>query len=207
VPRTVGGADLLSNQTVDAGNDHAFLRIRNALPGGLVLSGWDTAAFGDHDHVIGIHHPDGAFKRISFGHLNSSDANYWDVIWSGGVTEPGSSGSPIFDSAHRIRGQLRGGSSSCSNQSGIDDYGRFNVTYPNIRRWLEIGGTIHVNGLHAGVEEGTPALPYRTINGATSIAWDGVRIKVKPGVYPEQIVINRNLVLNADGGAVVIGGP
>ncbi len=207
VPRTVGGADLISRQTRDAGNDHAFLRIRNALPGGLTLAGWDAAAFGNGDDTIGIHHPDGAFKRISFGDVSGSSTNYWNVIWTSGVTEPGSSGSPIFDASHRIRGQLFGGDSSCTDPSGVDVYGRFNVTYPNIRRWLEVGGTINVNGSYAGAEQGTPSQPYRTISGANGFAWDGVRMKIKAGVYNEAVTINRNVVLIADGGTVVIGGP
>jgi lysyl endopeptidase len=205
VPRTVGGADLLSRQNRDSGNDHAFLRIRNALPGGLGLVGWDTANFVNGDAATGIHHPDGAFKRISYGAISNSSTNYWNVTWTAGVTEPGSSGSPIFDAAHRLRGQLFGGASSCTNQSGVDGYGRFNVTYPNIRRWLEIGGTIHVNGSYAGAESGTPSQPYRTINAANSIVWDGVRIKVRAGIYREAITINRPVVLVADGGPVIIG--
>lgn len=207
VPRTVGGADLISVQSRSAGNDHAFLRIRNPLPGGLILAGWDTTAFGNGDDIVGIHHPDGAFKRISFGDISTSNTNYWSVIWTSGVTEPGSSGSPLFDAAHRIRGQLFGGDSSCTVPKGVDDYGRFNVTYPLIRRWLEVGGTIHVNRAHPGAEEGTPTQPYRTINGANGFAWDGVRIKIKAGVYPEAVTISRNVVLVADGGAVVIGRP
>ena len=57
VPRTATGADLISRQTRDAGNDHAFMRIRGALPGGLTFLGWDTAPFSNGDDTTGIHHP------------------------------------------------------------------------------------------------------------------------------------------------------
>ena len=50
--------------------------------------------------------------KISFDYNNASNAgNYWDVNnWEDGTTEPGSSGSPLFDgNTHRIVGHLYGG--------------------------------------------------------------------------------------------------
>jgi len=44
-----------------------------------------------------------------------------------GVTEPGSSGSPLFDQNGRIVGQLAGGAAACSgtsNNGAFDFYGR-----------------------------------------------------------------------------------
>jgi hypothetical protein len=205
VPRTVGGADLISVQTRSTGNDHAFLRIRRDLPGNLFLLGWDTAAFSNSDDVTGIHHPDGSHKRISFGDVSSSTTNYWRVIWTSGVTEPGSSGSPILDSAHRVRGQLYGGASSCSNPSGVDSYGRYDVTYPNIRRWMEIGGTINVDSSYIGVEEGTPTKPFRTAAAAYNFAWNGSQLRFKAGNYPGAITFTKQLTLLAKDGVVTIG--
>jgi hypothetical protein len=205
VPRTATGADLISRQTRNAGNDHAFLRIRGALPGGLTLAGWDTAAFSNGNGTTGIHHPDGSFKRISFGSISGSSTNYWNTTWTSGVTEPGSSGSPIFDSAHRIRGQLFGGASSCTNQSGVDTYGRFNVTHPIIRRWLEVGGTINVNSSYIGTEEGTPTRPFRTASAAHTFAWNDTRIKFRTGSYPGAVTFSKQVTLIADGGIVTIG--
>jgi hypothetical protein len=212
VPRTGGGADLISVQTRVGGNDHAFLRIRNVTPGGLTYLGWTTGSPGSSDTLTCIHHPAGDFKRISFGTLDSSSTNYWDVQWSSGVTEPGSSGSPLFDANKRVIGQLYGGHSSCANPAGIDYYGRFNVTYPNIRRWLEIGGTIHVDGAYSGDEEGTPTKPFNTVSEANGFAWDGVRIKIQAGSYPETLTLGpgvdvpgKALTILAAGGTVTIG--
>ena len=42
-------------------------------------------------------------------------------------TEPGSSGSPLFDQNRRIIGTLHGGFAACSNNQS-DWYGRFSVT-------------------------------------------------------------------------------
>src|SRR5204863_3860682 len=64
------------------------------------------------------------------------DSTHVHVFWSLGVTEPGSSGSPLFDNNHRVIGQLHGGPSACT-QSGTnlsDYYGRF------FRSWTG-GGT------------------------------------------------------------------
>jgi hypothetical protein len=156
----------------------------------LTLAGWDTAAFSNGNGTTGIHHPDGSFKRISFGSISGSSTNYWNTTWTSGVTEPGSSGSPIFDSAHRIRGQLFGGASSCTNQSGVDTYGRFNVTHPIIRRWLEVGGTINVNSSYIGTEEGTPTRPFRTASAAHTFAWNDTRIKFRTGSYPGAVTFS-----------------
>jgi lysyl endopeptidase len=61
----------------------------------------------------------------AFGGTNQ----HWQVNWNQGVTEPGSSGSPLFDPNHRIVGQLEGGLSKCGDASLIDFYGRFDLSW------------------------------------------------------------------------------
>lgn len=202
VPRTNGGADLISASST---NDHSFLRIRNETPGGLVYLGWTTAALSQGQDLVGMHHPDGAYKRISFGDLDTSDTNFWVVVWHDGVTEKGSSGSPVFNIDKRVVGQLQGGDSSCSEPDSPDDYGRFDKTYSSIQRWLAIGGTINVNSAYTGVEQGTPTQPFRTTIAANNFAWNGSRIRFKAGSYPGAITFNRTLTLIATGGTVTIG--
>ncbi len=202
VPRTNGGADLISAGST---NDHSFLRIRNETPGGLFYLGWTTAALSQGQDLVGIHHPDGAYKRISFGDLSSSDTNFWVVVWHDGVTEGGSSGSPVFNIDKRVVGQLQGGGSSCSAPSSPDNYGRFDKTYPSIQRWLAIGGTINVNSAYTGAEQGTPTQPFRTTSAANNFAWNGSRIRFNAGSYPGAITFNKPLTLIATGGTVTIG--
>lgn len=92
---------------------------------------------------IGIHHPAGDVKKISFsevpvknGSWSGGPANtHWRVEpWAKGTTEPGSSGSPLFNPSKLIIGQLHGGSASCSNMRGFDVYGK-------VARSWEIGTT------------------------------------------------------------------
>ncbi len=137
VPRTGGGADYLAGLSRSAGNDFAFLYLRLPAPGGVTYAGWTTTAPGPGHVLTGIHHPDGSYKRISFGLSTGSTPNYWSIRWQLGVTEPGSSGSPIFNPAQLFIGQLWGGDSSCENPAGIDQYGRFDVSYPIVKAWLE----------------------------------------------------------------------
>lgn len=207
VPRTGGGADLISAQTAADGNDHCFLRIRKESPGGVFYEGWTTGTPGgiDPPTLTGIHHPSGSFKRISFGNRDDSSTDYWDIRWYSGVTEPGSSGSPLFDPDHRVMGQLWGGASSCSDLMGIDSYGRFNITYPNIERWLWIGGTIQVDGSYMGTELGTPNQPFNTVGEANDFAWNGARINIQAGSYPEALIFSKELTIMATGGTVTIG--
>lgn len=136
VTTTDGGATYLAGRTFSQANDFAFLRLNTAAPGGATYAGWSVNTPSASETLAGIHHPDGSYKRISFGKLDFSDVNYWDVQWSSGVTEPGSSGSPLFNASKQFIGQLYGGYSTCSDPDGIDSYGRFSVSYPLIQSWL-----------------------------------------------------------------------
>lgn len=71
----------------------------------------------------GIHHPSTAEKRISIPDYSSASGEYWNVNWADGTTEPGSSGSPLYNSSHQIVGQLCCGSAACGNDAN-DYYGR-----------------------------------------------------------------------------------
>ena len=90
--------------------------------------------------MAGIHHPDGAYKRISFGNFQYYSGNFTYVRWSSGVTEPGSSGSPLFNSSQQFVGQLYGGQSYCWRPNGLDDYGRFDISFPIIESYLNDAG-------------------------------------------------------------------
>jgi len=123
------------------------LKNRPASSFNAYMAGWSRsttpAASG-----VGIHHPSGDVKKISTytssltnsGWSGSNWGRHWAVIWAAtanghGVTEGGSSGSPIFDQNGRIVGDLSGGSSFCTNTSGQDVYGKFSYS------WDQTAGT------------------------------------------------------------------
>lgn len=117
-------------------------------------AGWDaTTAIGRT--AVAIHHPNVDEKSISFENdptqLNSyggtgaapGDGTHVRVIdWDKGTTEPGSSGSPLFDSNHRVIGQLHGGGAACGNDLS-DYYGRFHTSYKeaNFAKYLDAANT------------------------------------------------------------------
>jgi V8-like Glu-specific endopeptidase len=63
------------------------------------------------------------------GYTSPGDSTHVKVIdWDKGTTEPGSSGSPLFNSSHRVVGQLHGGGAACGNDLP-DYYGRLNTSW------------------------------------------------------------------------------
>lgn len=217
LPRMTGGTLLETNPT-NGGNDMTFIRLDGSLPGGAWLAGWTTGSL--PATFVGIHHPDGSWKRVTFLHehiivscdTSLTHSNYHYCEQDSGITEPGSSGSGIFDDGGRVMGQLYGVcypaglNTGCDNRDEYNDvYGKFSVTYPIIRRWLEIGGTIYVDGIYVGEELGTPSKPFNTVGEANNFAWDGSRIKIKSGSYPETLTFTKQLTVLAEGGVVTIG--
>ncbi len=133
--QTVAGSTLLVN---DPGTDVALLELSAAPPDSfnVFYSGWDNSgAF--PDSVVGIHHPRGDIKKISCdldppvqATFGNPPAQCWQIqTWEHGTTEPGSSGSGIWDQNKRLVGQLFGGQADCSN-SVNDYYGRFDLSWP-----------------------------------------------------------------------------
>ncbi|MEL7252069.1 MAG: trypsin-like peptidase domain-containing protein, partial [Bacteroidota bacterium] len=129
------------------------------------LAGWDASGAAI-SNSIGIHHPRTDEKRISFENDASTFTTYGGtnptsnfthvrvIDWDVGTTEPGSSGSPLFDQDERVVGQLHGGGAACGNNSS-DWYGAFAVSWDaggnansRLRDWLDPNntGTLTING-------------------------------------------------------------
>ena len=159
---TVQGSTLLDNSS---SSDFALLRLEEDIPDSYEVhfAGWD--ATGNIPATpVGIHHPSGDIKKISFDYDNASNSgNYWDVdSWDDGTTEPGSSGSPLFDGeSHRIVGQLYGGVASCTN-TGYDTYGKVSSSWNSgLRNFLDPDntGTNIIDGMNA-IDLPDPELSY-----------------------------------------------
>lgn len=146
----LGGGSLDQNQTGTtylAGRaDVDFLLLEldaDPLPEWNVYwAGWDnsgTAALG----TVGIHHPSGDEKAISFNFdaittvdncaSAPSSGTHWEVNnWEDGTTEGGSSGSGLWDPVtHLIVGTLTGGGAACGNNSS-DCYGKLSVSWSGL---------------------------------------------------------------------------
>jgi hypothetical protein len=129
-------SDDMVNGSID-GSDFLLMEVEDAIAADWnpFYAGWDATGVTSPSGV-GIHHPSGDRKKISTytQQLSSSNAYapgaHWRVVWAAtetnhGVTEGGSSGSPIFNPARRIVGTLTGGSSMCATPTAPDFYGKF----------------------------------------------------------------------------------
>ncbi|HRD38865.1 MAG TPA: trypsin-like peptidase domain-containing protein, partial [Bacteroidia bacterium] len=98
---------------------------------GVCFAGWNrsTTLNSNQKPYVIIHHPNGDNKKITVTKLNedaksvnkigeipSPSGAHFEVKYSTGVTERGSSGAALFDSYHKLIGTLWGGKSDC----GID---------------------------------------------------------------------------------------
>ncbi|WDE02157.1 pre-peptidase C-terminal domain-containing protein [Thalassomonas actiniarum] len=136
----------------------------------VYLSGWNANAT-LNTSAVGIHHPNVDEKRISFENDNVVRTNYSSstpnangthvqvIDWDLGTTEPGSSGSPLFDQNKRVIGQLHGGSAACGNNSP-DWYGALSVSWNNgASNWLDAAntGSLAIDGMEgSGSDPGVP---------------------------------------------------
>ena len=142
---TVSGSTLLANSS---GSDFALLELNESIPDNynVSFSGWDVTGETPNTPVC-IHHPSGDIKKITFDEDNASNAgSYWDINnWEDGTTEPGSSGSPLFDgNSKRIVGQLYGGTASCTSIT-YDTYGKTSVSWNS-------GMSTYLDPLNSGVQ-------------------------------------------------------
>lgn len=155
--QTANGAILRAS---NAGSDVALVQITNltlatAQAWGLYYAGWDHTgnAVGG---AVGIHHPSGDIMKYcrennALTQVTSGGAQCWNIAnWDEGVTEPGSSGSGLWDFNHRLIGQLYGGAAACqgtNDNNQYDVYGRFDVSWDNgataatrLSDWLDPNG-------------------------------------------------------------------
>ncbi len=118
------------------GSDFCLVQISSAIANtySVYYNGWDRGNTASASGVS-IHHPSADIMKISTytSALQSvtygASGSHWKVVWAAttnghGVTEQGSSGSPIFNSTGKVVGTLTGGSSLCTATSQPDYYGK-----------------------------------------------------------------------------------
>lgn len=165
-PKVLTGCRRIAYSPIQDGSDGMLLLLNHTIPStyDVYYNGWDRAAFSAVSGV-GIHHPAGDYMKIStFGEMVPYPANWintdnkdttianadlivtFDQTKHGhGVTEGGSSGSPLFNQNGLIIGTLSGGGSSCEEPNGINIYGKFSYhwdVYGNsdstqFKNWLD----------------------------------------------------------------------
>ncbi len=139
-----------------ADTDFLLLELRQQVPAEVnaTYNGWNRKDETTSNNFT-IHHPRGDVKKISFTNADTQISGYQGVagdkylisFWGNqGVTDPGSSGSPLFDGNRRVVGQLRGGPSFCgaTGASRRDYYGRVftswtggNTSTNRLSTWLD----------------------------------------------------------------------
>jgi len=143
----------------NSGSDFVLLKLNSSPPTSYIpyYAGWSNINTPSASGV-GIHHPDADIKKISTyttplvsvswgGEVANT---HWQILWAAttdghGVTEPGSSGSPIFDPNLHIVGTLTGGGSDCTTPNNNDYYGKFSYHWTSngslsdkrLQNWLD----------------------------------------------------------------------
>lgn len=138
------------------GSDFLLLELQDPIPATWTpfFAGW-SAETTTPEAGVGIHHPSGDRKKISTtDNIVSGTYNaigfHWKVKWietqtNWGVTEGGSSGSPLYDQNHHVVGTLTGGLSFCDSPTASDYYGKMSKHWtanPNqasekLKVWLD----------------------------------------------------------------------
>lgn len=150
---TITGATILAKRDKNVGSDFLLLRLGQSVPESYkpYWAGWDL----NDDLSVGccIHHPAGDVKKISLPKtLTLGTGAYTRFVradWNNrGITEGGSSGSPLFNKSGLVIGQLLGGNSSCNNTYGADYYGRISQSWTGggtkatrLMDWLDPAGS------------------------------------------------------------------
>lgn len=130
------GSDFLLVQLGTLANQATTITTLKSASFNAYWNGWNannTSTTGG----VGIHHPAGDIKKISTFSGSTSNTSWggtvanthWLLTWTSnsngyGVTEGGSSGSPLFNSSGLQIGTLTGGGSYCSSQTAPDSYGK-----------------------------------------------------------------------------------
>jgi hypothetical protein len=198
--RTMSGCKLLVNTGKDGGSDGMLLLLNEMIPEeyDVFYNGWDRndtpASSG-----VGIHYPNGDYMKIStygtparkYTFISGEFTGYTDACWDvtfqqtvngHGVTEGGSSGSPLYNENKLVVGTLTGGSSTCASPSGLNIYGKMSYHWDKFRQdsahmdiWLDpLGSGIKtLAGRFRNVFKPAP-LNVRAVNQGQiiSLTWD-----------------------------------
>jgi lysyl endopeptidase len=207
LPQTLGCAALVN----DTSTDYCLLGLQDTVLGALVYLGWDANYWPNGSAGTLIHHPDGSYKRITFGTKTADvtsciPAAAWQIYVADGdgEDEPGSSGAPMFDASHRVRGTASCATWSCTSDD-IIEAGRFDLAYSKLSPYLMPTDPVYVNAGYVGDEQGTMTQPFKRFKKGFFGVIRGHDLYVEAGSYNERLVIDKAMIIHARNGTAVIG--
>jgi len=163
--------------------DYSLLLLNSSPPAGTVFLGWSASEMPFNTNFVGLHYPRGSWRRIAIGTRRADEssrvegefapaASYFQLAYSLGLTESGSSGSPIMTEAGQIYGTLSYGPVPPSGRTVCDfrlqtaAYGRFSSAFTAYRPFLEDESapslTLSSSAIGFNVDSGT-------VTGASSV--------------------------------------
>lgn len=191
---TTAGATLVANNE-DA--DFALFRLTESPNPDFIpyYNGW-SAEQATSTGGVGIHHPRLDAKKIATHNYtptdDDGDSNYWTLFWSSttnghSVTEGGSSGSGLWNTDHRLVGQLLGGSAlNCddpANDRGV--YGKFAWSWEGggtnnpgrkLQPWLDPANTGAIVQDGAYIDPPPPSVGF-----LTAVSFNGTEYRENEG--------------------------
>lgn len=216
--KTMVGCSQIVSIPIEKGSDGLLLLLNKNIPESydVYFNGWDRTNSVSLSGA-GIHHPGGDYKKIStYGKILPSNATWlnsdsneegmtnahWNIIFDEttnghGVTEGGSSGSPIFNQNKLIIGTLSGGNSKCEDPGGVNLYGKLfyhwnkysEADTGRMDKWLDpVGsGVTSLNGMSQSGKEYNTSLKKPTEVSVAPTSGNAVKISWKEPVYKQII--------------------
>lgn len=191
----IQGGQYLAGGDISQG-DFSLVQL-SRVPDGVAFLGWNTS-LDPNAQVTGLHHPYGSYSRISFGSRQPDEdliisgdfapsADFYQVEWTSGLTEAGSSGSPLLNADGQLVGTLTGGppvptmSNSC-DVTPTATYGRFSAAYPNLKSYLEDASLPALN-------VDTSSLTFQVQDGAVAGASQQFATVTTPSTSPLSLIV------------------
>ena len=169
--KTMVGCKKVAHTPLNGGSDGLLLLLNDSIPENynVYYNGWDRSDKAATSGV-GIHHPSGdymkisTFKKAATSYTWFSDNTFgaskahWNVTFNStinghGVTEGGSSGSPLFNQNRLIVGTLTGGNSSCNYPEGTNYYGKLYYHWDQYSKADTARMDIYLDPIQSGVTQ------------------------------------------------------
>ncbi len=170
VSKTMTGCKMLVNTGMAGGSDGLLLQLNDMIPENydVFYNGWDRRGIAAVSGVS-IHHPLGDYKKISTysdpskeytfqsSEFTADTYAHWNVTFAQtengfGVTEEGSSGSPLYNENKLVIGTLTGGNSTCLYRRGLNIYGKLSYHWNKYKTDSSTRMDVWFDPLNSGVE-------------------------------------------------------